>query len=108
MTADDVRREVRAWLEAHWNPELSLAEWRRKLAEAYLENGDLPAAEALLLESRAHAREKGPPDLLSSVEMQLARLRSRHRPTRRAWWPGRPPVPPACGGAGVRIRTLFS
>jgi alkylation response protein AidB-like acyl-CoA dehydrogenase len=30
--AESVRREVRAWLEAHWDPELSLIEWREHLA----------------------------------------------------------------------------
>ncbi len=34
MTADEVRREVRAWLEANWDPELSLVEWRNKLADS--------------------------------------------------------------------------
>jgi alkylation response protein AidB-like acyl-CoA dehydrogenase len=29
-----VRAEARAWLEAHWNPELSLVEWRNKLADS--------------------------------------------------------------------------
>jgi alkylation response protein AidB-like acyl-CoA dehydrogenase len=33
-SADDVRREVRAWLEASWNPDLSLRQWREKLAES--------------------------------------------------------------------------
>jgi CHAT domain-containing protein len=62
-----------------------VAAMRRKLAEAYLESGDLPAAEPLLLEARAHARAKGPPDLLSGVEMQLARLRSRQGRHEEAW-----------------------
>ena len=34
MEAEDVRREARAWLEANWNPELSLVEWRNKLADS--------------------------------------------------------------------------
>jgi len=34
MEAEDVRREVRAWLEANWNPDLSLVEWRNKLADS--------------------------------------------------------------------------
>jgi alkylation response protein AidB-like acyl-CoA dehydrogenase len=34
MTADEVRREVRAWLEANWDPELSLVEWRNRLADS--------------------------------------------------------------------------
>ena len=29
-----VRAEVRAWLEANWNPELGLVEWREKLLES--------------------------------------------------------------------------
>lgn len=29
-----VRAEVRAWLEANWNPELGLVEWRNKVADA--------------------------------------------------------------------------
>ena len=34
MEAEDVRREVRAWLEANWNPDLSLVEWRNQLADS--------------------------------------------------------------------------
>jgi len=34
MDAEQVRRELRAWLEANWNPELSLVEWRTKLADS--------------------------------------------------------------------------
>ncbi len=34
MNAEDVRREVRAWLEANWDPELSLIEWRNRLADS--------------------------------------------------------------------------
>jgi hypothetical protein len=30
---DTVRAEVRAWLEANWNPDYGLVEWRLKLAE---------------------------------------------------------------------------
>ncbi len=30
----EVRAEVRAWISAHWDPELSLLEWRRQLVEA--------------------------------------------------------------------------
>src|SRR5260370_4365904 len=33
-TESSVRAEVRAWLEANWNPELGLVEWRNKLAES--------------------------------------------------------------------------
>jgi len=32
MNAEDVRRDVRAWLEANWNPDLSLLAWRDLLA----------------------------------------------------------------------------
>jgi hypothetical protein len=31
---DTVRAEARAWLEANWNPEYGLVEWRLKLAES--------------------------------------------------------------------------
>ena len=34
LTEDSVRAEVRAWLEANWNPELGLVEWRNKLADS--------------------------------------------------------------------------
>jgi alkylation response protein AidB-like acyl-CoA dehydrogenase len=34
LTESTVRAEVRAWLEANWNPELGLVEWRNKLADA--------------------------------------------------------------------------
>jgi len=34
MDAEAVRREVRAWLEANWDPAQSLVEWRTKLADS--------------------------------------------------------------------------
>jgi alkylation response protein AidB-like acyl-CoA dehydrogenase len=34
ITEASVRAEVRAWLEANWNPELGLVEWRNKLADS--------------------------------------------------------------------------
>ena len=34
VTEASVRAEVRAWLEANWNPELGLVEWRNKLADS--------------------------------------------------------------------------
>jgi len=33
-TEASVRAEVRAWLEANWNPDLGLVEWRNKLADS--------------------------------------------------------------------------
>src|SRR5207245_3344015 len=33
-TEASVRGEVRAWLEANWNPDLGLVEWRNKLCES--------------------------------------------------------------------------
>src|SRR5258708_19920718 len=33
-TESSVRAEVRAWLEANWNPDLGLVEWRNKLADS--------------------------------------------------------------------------
>ena len=34
INEDTVRGEVRAWLEANWNPDYGLVEWRLKLAES--------------------------------------------------------------------------
>lgn len=33
-TEESVRNEVRTWLEAHWDPNLSLSEWRELLADS--------------------------------------------------------------------------
>jgi alkylation response protein AidB-like acyl-CoA dehydrogenase len=33
-TEEEIRSEVRAWLEANWDPDLSLVEWRMKLADS--------------------------------------------------------------------------
>jgi alkylation response protein AidB-like acyl-CoA dehydrogenase len=34
LTADDIRREIRSFLTAQWDPELSLREWRERLVDA--------------------------------------------------------------------------
>ena len=34
ITEDSVRAEVRAWLDANWNPQLGLVEWRNMLADS--------------------------------------------------------------------------
>jgi alkylation response protein AidB-like acyl-CoA dehydrogenase len=34
ISEESVRDEVRAWLEANWNPELGLVEWRNKLIDS--------------------------------------------------------------------------
>src|SRR6266852_2323816 len=34
ISEESVRAEVRAWLEANWNPELGLVEWRNKLIDS--------------------------------------------------------------------------
>jgi alkylation response protein AidB-like acyl-CoA dehydrogenase len=34
LTEDSVRAEVRAWLQANWDPTLSLVEWRNKLVDS--------------------------------------------------------------------------
>lgn len=34
LTEEQVRADVRAWLKANWDPELSLLEWRNKLVES--------------------------------------------------------------------------
>jgi alkylation response protein AidB-like acyl-CoA dehydrogenase len=39
-----IRAEVRGWLEANWNPELGLVEWRNKLADSGWGNPHWPSA----------------------------------------------------------------
>ena len=34
LTEEQVRADVRTWLKANWDPELSLLEWRDKLVES--------------------------------------------------------------------------
>ena len=34
ISEDTVRADARAWLEANWNPDYGLVEWRLKLAES--------------------------------------------------------------------------
>jgi alkylation response protein AidB-like acyl-CoA dehydrogenase len=34
LSADSVRAEVRQWISDHWHPELSLREWRERLADS--------------------------------------------------------------------------
>jgi alkylation response protein AidB-like acyl-CoA dehydrogenase len=34
VNADDVRREARAWIDEHWDPDQPLLEWRRSLTES--------------------------------------------------------------------------
>ena len=38
---DEVRREVRAWLEANWDPDMALVEWRELLADSGWAGGSL-------------------------------------------------------------------
>ena len=33
MTHDEIRTELNTWLDEHWNPELSLREWRETLLQ---------------------------------------------------------------------------
>ncbi len=42
-TADTVRTEVEAWLDANWDPELSVRDWWGRLADAGLTYSNLPA-----------------------------------------------------------------
>ena len=34
LTAEDVRAEVKAWLEENWDPDLTVAEWWDRLARS--------------------------------------------------------------------------
>jgi len=44
MNEASVRAEVRAWLEANWDPNLGLVEWRNKLADSGWGNPHWPSA----------------------------------------------------------------
>ncbi len=44
MNEASVRAEVRAWLEANWDPNLGLVEWRNKLADSGWGNAHWPKA----------------------------------------------------------------
>ena len=75
----DVRAEVRAWLADQWDPELSLVEWRTRLAQsgwacptwpsAWCGRGLPAAANAVVAEELARAGAVGIPD---GVGMSLA------------------------------------
>ncbi len=79
LDPDDVRAEVRGWIADHWDPELSLLEWRRQLVEAGWAvpswpgawgGRDLPAALAeVAAEELARA---GAPGVADGVGMHLA------------------------------------
>jgi alkylation response protein AidB-like acyl-CoA dehydrogenase len=81
MTYDEdaVRAEIREWLAQHWDPELSLAAWRIRLADsgwaaptwpAQWGGRSLPAAAAqVVADELARAGSVGPPD---GVGMHLA------------------------------------
>ncbi len=76
---DEIRARLRHWIAAEWNPELSLAEWRRRLAAGGWAcpswprewgGRSLPAALAeTVADELAHAGVPGPPD---GVGMHLA------------------------------------
>ena len=76
---DGVVTELRAWLDEHWDPDLSLLDWRRRLAEsgwatptwpARWGGRDLPASAAsLVARTLAEFGAVGPPD---GVGMTLA------------------------------------
>jgi alkylation response protein AidB-like acyl-CoA dehydrogenase len=65
------REEVRAWIAAHWDPDLSLREWRRLLLESgwaapswpaeWFGRGLPPFADAVVAEELAAAGAVGPP-----------------------------------------------
>ncbi len=68
----DVRSELRAWLAANWDPGLSLARWRERLADSgwaspawpreWCGRGLLPAAAALVAAVLTEEGVPGPPD----------------------------------------------
>jgi alkylation response protein AidB-like acyl-CoA dehydrogenase len=78
IPASDVDLDVDAWLDAHWDPDATVAEWWRVLAEARLSNPMLPqpwgrgwsrGAAAALAEAMQRRGALGPP---AGIGMMLA------------------------------------
>ena len=65
LNEETVRAECRAWLEANWNPNLGLVEWRHKLAESGWGNPHWP--------SRWYGRDL-PVGLVPVVKEEFARI----------------------------------
>ena len=65
LTEESVRAECRAWLEANWDPNLGLVEWRHKLAESGWGNPHWP--------SRWYGRDL-PVGLVPIVEEEFSRI----------------------------------
>ncbi|MBA3652757.1 MAG: acyl-CoA dehydrogenase family protein [Actinobacteria bacterium] len=75
MTDTDVRAEARSWLEANWDPDLSLREWRERLVDSgwacpswpteYYGRG-LPEADAVVDEELARIGAVGTPTGVST------------------------------------------
>ena len=71
-SASEVRSELRAWIAANWDPELSLARWREMLADSgwacpawprgWCGRGLPPAAAAAVPAGLAEAGVPGPPE----------------------------------------------
>ncbi len=64
-TEESVRADVRAWLEANWNPDLGLVEWRTKLIDAGWAAPTWPKA--------WHGRDL-PPALAVVVDQEIRRI----------------------------------
>ena len=67
LNEDTVRAECRAWLEANWDPNLGLVEWRHKLAESGWGNPHWP--------SRWYGRDL-PVGLVPVVKEEFARIQA--------------------------------
>ncbi len=63
-TEESVRTEVRAWLEANWDPDLSLVAWRNRLIDAGWGAPSWPKA--------SHGRDL-PPPLAAVVDQEIRR-----------------------------------
>ena len=77
-TTDDVRRDIETWLDEAWDPDLTVAEWWRRLADERLSNPMLPEPwgrgwsreqAAMLAQVMAKRRVLGPP---AGIGMALA------------------------------------
>ncbi|MGA0034874.1 MAG: acyl-CoA dehydrogenase family protein, partial [Ilumatobacteraceae bacterium] len=77
LLADDIRAEVRIWLESHWNPQQPLGEWWHSLAQSGWGFPDFPErwfGKGLPSESRRIVRQElqragafGPPHGIATM-----------------------------------------
>ncbi|MGA1437338.1 MAG: acyl-CoA dehydrogenase family protein, partial [Ilumatobacteraceae bacterium] len=98
LLADDIRAEVRIWLESHWNPQQPLGEWWHSLAQSGWGFPDFPErwfGKGLPSESRRIVREElqragafGPPHGIATMMVAPLLVEMGTDEQRQKWLPG--------------------